>query len=477
MRMSGELLRLVDTIHRDKGIDKEILYEGLEQALLTAAKKKFGTTDNMRVRIDRESGEIRAYDGDEKILPIDFGRIAAQTAKQVIIQMIRQAEADVLFIEFDKFRHHLLNGQVQRIEGNTIVVNLGKTEGYLPRHEQIRGETYRVGDRIRGYVVEVKKTPQKVKIILSRSHPELIGRLFELEVPEVADGLITIRKLVREAGYKTKVAVESLDPKVDAIGACVGVRGSRIRNIIDEIGGEKIDIIRWNDSLEVLLMNSLKPAQVDSITLFPDENRALVIVDEDQLSLAIGRKGQNVRLASKLVGWDIDIMTEDEAQTQGVSFAGSEVPQVEYIEDDRGDVTSLGPSFRGGPVRSPRRRKDAGGEEEGTDDSSEVADEAIADEAIADEAIADEAIADEAVADEAVADEAVADEAVADEAVADETVANETAPDAAPVVDAPTADAPPVEEATESPVTGTEAQPTDEQQIDSNAVDEEEKNA
>jgi N utilization substance protein A len=362
--MNGELLRLVDAIHRDKDIDKEVLYEGLEQALLTAAKKKYGTIDNMRVRIDRESGEIRAFDGDEKILPIDLGRIAAQTAKQVIIQKIREAEADVLFEEFDKYRHQLLNGQVQRIEGNTIVVNLRKTEGYLPRHEQVRGETYRVGDRIRGFVVEVKKTPQKVKIILSRSHPELIRRLFELEVPEVADELITIRKLVREAGYKTKVAVESMDAKVDAIGACVGVRGSRIRNIIDEIGGEKIDIIRWNDSLEVLLMNSLKPAQVDSITLFPDENRALVIVDEDQLSLAIGRKGQNVRLASKLVGWDIDIMTEDEAQSQGVSFEGSEVPQVEYIEDDRGDVTSLGPSFRGGPVRSPRRRKDAGGNDE-----------------------------------------------------------------------------------------------------------------
>jgi transcription termination/antitermination protein NusA len=363
--MNGELLRLIDAIHRDKDIDKEVLFEGLEQALLTAAKKKYGTIDNMRVRIDRQSGEIRAYDGDEKILPIDLGRIAAQTAKQVIIQRIREAEADVLFDEYEQYRHQLLNGQVQRIEGSAIVVNLRKTEGYLPRHEQVRGETYRVGDRIRGYVVEVKKTPQKVKIILSRSHPELIARLFELEVPEVADGLISIKKLVREAGYKTKVAVESLDPKVDAIGACVGVRGSRIRNIIDEIGGEKIDIIRWNDSLEVLLMNSLKPAQVDAITLFPDENRALVIVDEDQLSLAIGRKGQNVRLASKLVGWDIDIMTEVEAHQQGVSFEGAEVPQVEYIEDNRGDVTSLGPSFRGGPLRSPRRRQDPVTGEEG----------------------------------------------------------------------------------------------------------------
>lgn len=359
--MNGELLRLVDAIHRDKDIDKEILFESLEQALLTAARRKYGSVENLRVRIDRNTGEVRAYEGDEKILPIDLGRIAAQTAKQVIIQRLREAEAEVVFDEFERYRHTLMNGQVQRLESGTIVVNLGKTEGYLPRHEQVRGENYRVGDRIRAYVVEVKKTPQKVKIILSRSHPDMIARLFELEVPEVAEGLIQIRKLVREAGYKTKVAVESMDQKVDAIGACVGVRGTRIRNIIDEIGGEKIDIIRWNDSLEVLLMNALKPAQVNSITLFPDEKRALVLVDEDQLSLAIGRKGQNVRLASKLVGWDIDIMTEDEAVEQGLVLEDSDFGQVEYIEDPRGDVTAIGSTLRG-PVRSPRR-KDVGEEE------------------------------------------------------------------------------------------------------------------
>ncbi|MEN8151676.1 MAG: transcription termination factor NusA [Planctomycetota bacterium] len=353
--MNGELLRLIDAIHRDKDIDKEVLFDSLEQALLTAAKRKYGSVENLRVRIDRDSGEVRAYEGDEKILPIDLGRIAAQTAKQVIIQRIREAEADVVFDEFERYRHMLVNGQVQRVEGGTIVVNLGKTEGYLPRHEQVRGENYRVGDRIRAYVVEVKKTPQKVKIILSRSHPDMIGRLFELEVPEVAEGLIVLRKLVREAGYKTKVAVESLDAKVDEIGACVGVRGTRIRNIIDEIGGEKIDIIRWNDSLEVLLMNALKPADVDSITLFPEEKRALVIVDEDQLSLAIGRKGQNVRLASKLVGWDIDIMTEEEAATQGLVLEGPEVPEVEYIEGTRGDVTTIGTTIQSGKIRSPRR--------------------------------------------------------------------------------------------------------------------------
>ncbi|MCU0724452.1 MAG: transcription termination factor NusA [Planctomycetes bacterium] len=352
--MNGELLRLIDAIHRDKDIDKEVLFDALEQALLSAARRKYPAVENVRVRIDRESGEVRAYGGDEKILPIDLGRIAAQTAKQVIIQKIREAESDVLFGEYARYRGQLMNGQVQRLEpGGTIVVNLGKIEAYLPRHEQVRGENYRVGDRIRAYVVEVRKAPQKVKIILSRSHPDLIARLFELEVPEVAEGLIELKKLVREAGYKTKVAVESTDAKVDAIGACVGVRGTRIRNIIEEIGGEKIDIIRWNDSIEVLLMNSLKPAQVDSITLFPDRNRALVIVAEDQLSLAIGRKGQNVRLASKLVGWDIDIMTEDEARQQGVSFAEVEGQPVEYIDEEQASDPTAGPS----PLRSPRRRE------------------------------------------------------------------------------------------------------------------------
>lgn len=376
--MNGELLRLVDAIHRDQGIDKEVLFDSLEQALLTAARRKYGTVENLRVRIDRNTGEVRAYEGDAKILPIDLGRIAAQIAKQVIIQRIREARAEVVFDEFEKYRNQLVNGQVQSIEGDTVVVKLGRTEAYLPRHEQVRGENYRVGDRIRAFVVEVKKTPQKVKIILSRSHPELIARLFEVEVPEVAEGLIQLKKLVREAGYKTKVAVESTDPKVDAIGACVGVRGNRIRNIIDEIGGEKIDIIRWNDSLEVLLMNALKPAQVNSITLFPDEKRALVLVDEDQLSLAIGRKGQNVRLASKLVGWDIDIMTEEEAIQQGLVAEDSEMEEMEYIEDTRGDVTALGGGVRGTAPRSPRRRD--GGEEAPAAETAEPAGETAASE-------------------------------------------------------------------------------------------------
>jgi len=440
--MNGELLRLVDAIHRDKDIDKEILFDSLEQALLTAAKRKYGSVENLRVRIDRETGEVRAYEGDEKILPIDLGRIAAQTAKQVIIQRLREAEADVVFDEFERYRHMLVNGQVQRIEGGTIVVNLGKTEGYLPRHEQVRGETYRVGDRIRAYVVEVKKTPQKVKIILSRSHPDMIGRLFELEVPEVAEGLIVIRKLVREAGYKTKVAVESLDQKVDEIGACVGVRGTRIRNIIDEIGGEKIDIIRWNDSLEVLLMNALKPADVDSITLFPEEKRALVIVDEDQLSLAIGRKGQNVRLASKLVGWDIDIMTAEEAATQGLVLDGPEVPEVEYIEGSRGDVTTIGTTIQSGKIRSPRRKdvNAAGGNavaepgttDETTPDTAEV-EPGTTDETTPDAAAVEPGTTDETTPDTAEIEPGTTDETTPDTAEVEPGTTDETTPDTAEV--------------------------------------------
>jgi N utilization substance protein A len=224
----------------------------------------------------------------------------------------------VIFSEYDRFQRALVTGTVYRLDGTAVIVTLGKTEGYLPKHEQVRGETYRIGDRVLCYVVEVKKIGNRVKIILSRSHPDMLRRLFEREIPEVADGVVEIVALVREAGYKTKVACNSLDPKVDPIGACVGVRGTRIKNIIDELGGEKIDIIKWSDEPEVLIVNALKPAQINSITLYEDKKKALVVVDEDQLSLAIGKKGANVRLASKLTGWDIDIMSEQEAKEKGV---------------------------------------------------------------------------------------------------------------------------------------------------------------
>ena len=313
----AELLRIIDAIHREKDIDREALFDGIETALLTAARKQYGTTGEIAVTIDRETGGIRAYEETPEgqiTIPLDLGRIAAQTAKQVIIQRIREAERDVIYGDYVRHLHSIVTGSVQRFEGGTIIVNLGKTEGILPKTEQVRGEDYRVGDRVRAYVLDLKKAGQKVKIILSRTHPEFVRRLFELEVPEMAEGLIEVKALVREAGYKTKMAVLSKDVKIDAIGACVGVRGTRIKNVLDELKGEKVDVIRWSDTTEELIGNALKPAQVNYITLDSENMRAKVIVEDDQLSLAIGRRGQNVRLAAKLGKWDISILTESEMQ-------------------------------------------------------------------------------------------------------------------------------------------------------------------
>jgi N utilization substance protein A len=349
--LNGELLRIVDTLHRDKDIDKEVLFEAIESALLSAARKKFGEQNALTLRIDRESGKVVSYDAEGNELHLqDLGRIAAQTAKQVILQKIREAERDVIFTEYDRYQRSIVPGQVVRIEGTTLVVRLGSRdrgpEGYLPKHEQVRGEQYRIGDQALCYVVEVRKTGPKVRIILSRSHPDLIRRLFEREVPEIAEGMVEVKKLVREAGYKTKVAVISLDPKIDPVGACIGVRGARIKTIIDELGGERIDIIPFSDQPETLIMNALKPAEINRIDLFPETGKALVIVDEDQLSLAIGKKGANVRLAAKLCGWDIDIMTEEEAKNKGLLEENPAAESdVTYVED-HGDAASVTESGR-----------------------------------------------------------------------------------------------------------------------------------
>jgi N utilization substance protein A len=310
--MSVDLVRIVDSIHRDKNIPKEVLFEGIESALATAAKKHYPDAEEIQVTIDPDSGKISTTKDGEPVEPPEFGRIAAQTAKQVIIQKIREAERDSLFDEFEDQRGDLVTGTVQRFEGGAVTVNLGKTEALLPRSEQIPGESHQPGERVRAVILDVRKVGQRVKIILSRTHPDFVRRLFELEIPEIADQVISIRALAREAGYRSKVAVTSIDSKVDAVGACVGVRGTRIKNIVDELGGERIDIVRWNESLQVLIPNALQPAEIDEVMLCQLLGRAIVLVREDQLSLAIGRRGQNVRLASKLVGWDIEIMTSEE---------------------------------------------------------------------------------------------------------------------------------------------------------------------
>jgi len=333
----AELLRIIDTIHREKDIDREALFEGIESALLTAARKQYGTSGEIAVSIDRGTGGIRAYEEtpDGQItIPLDLGRIAAQTAKQVIIQRIREAERDVIYDDYITHLHSIVTGTVQRFEGGTIIANLGKTEGILPKTEQVRGEDYRIGDRVRAYVLDLKKAGQKVKIILSRTHPDFVRKLFELEVPEMAESLIVVRALVREAGYKTKMAVQSMDSKIDAIGACVGVRGTRIKNVLDELKGEKVDVIRWSETTEELIANALKPAQVNYITLDSENMRAKVVVEDDQLSLAIGRRGQNVRLAAKLGKWDISIMTETEMEDEGAKDLEESPDRIGRFDDD-----------------------------------------------------------------------------------------------------------------------------------------------
>ena len=312
--MSVDLVRIVDSIHRDKNISKDILFEGIQSALTTAARKHYPEAGEIEVRIDPDSGAIEATKDGVKMDPSELGRIAAQTAKQVIIQKIREAERDSLFDEFEDQRSDLVTGTVQRFEGGAVIVNLGKTDAILPRSEQIPGESYHPNERIRAIILDVRKVGQRVKIILSRTHPDFVRRLFELEIPEIADQIIAIRALAREAGYRSKVAVTSIDTKVDAVGACVGVRGTRIKNIVDELGGERIDIVRWNESLQVLIPNALQPAEIDEVMLCHLLGRGIVLVRDDQLSLAIGRRGQNVRLASKLVGWDIEIMTAEELE-------------------------------------------------------------------------------------------------------------------------------------------------------------------
>ncbi len=333
--MNGpELLRIVDALHRDKNIDKEIVFEGIEQAILSAARKHYGEEEEFEIDIDRDSGETSLKIND-KLLDSNelgdlLGRIAAQTAKQVMIQKIREAERDSLFDEYEELRGHIVTGSIQSLSGRTAAVNLGKVEGILPRGEQIPGESHRPNERVRAVVMDVRKAGSRVKIILSRTHPDFVRRLFELEIPEISEHVIEIRSIAREAGYRTKVAVSCNDQKVDCVGACVGVRGSRIKNIVDELAGERIDIVRWNDSLQVLVPNALQPAEVENVILCPMLGRVLVLVRDDQLALAIGRHGQNVHLASKLVGWDIEIMTEDELEEQLESSvaAFAEVPHV-----------------------------------------------------------------------------------------------------------------------------------------------------
>lgn len=312
-----ELLRAVETLNREKGIPNDTVYTAIERAVRLAFAKHFGEEESVEVNIDRQRGFITARHRERDIDPTtgELGRIAAQAAKQQMIQMFREEESNSLMGDMSKMKGQLLSvpGVIQRVEGGAAIVQVGKHEAILPRGEMIPGDIPHPGEKVKALVKDVKRTGHRVKVILSRADELFVQRLFEREIPEIEDKTIKIERVAREAGYRTKVAVSSIDTRVDCVGACVGVRGSRIKNITEELGGsERIDIVRWNNSIELLIQNSLQPAEIEEVFLYHLLRRAIVLVREDQLSLAIGKRGQNVRLASKLVDWDIEIMTEDE---------------------------------------------------------------------------------------------------------------------------------------------------------------------
>src|SRR5438105_845157 len=339
-----ELMRIVDGIARDKNIEREQVYVDIEQAVASGLRKQFNTEDTSEfaVTVDRTNGDISVARGGE-VLPLSvMGRIGAQTVKQVMIQLIRQDERGSIYEEYKDRVGTIVTGTIARFEGSTMIVSLGRVEGIMPRSEQIPGEQHDPGERVQALILEVRDTPSAIKIIMSRCHPELIRRLFEREVPEVGERTIEIKALAREPGHRTKIAVSSIDSKVDAVGACVGVRGSRIKNIVDELGGEKIDIVRWNESSQILISNALKPAEVAEVSLCFELGRATVVVNEDQLSLAIGKRGQNVRLAARLTGWDIDILTPPEFQA-GTQRLDETLKTIEGITQEMVDkVIALG---------------------------------------------------------------------------------------------------------------------------------------
>jgi N utilization substance protein A len=351
--INRELIYVIEQIGREKGISAEVLFEALESALLSASKKTMGIADNVRMHLDRHTGALKVFarkrvvdkvvdpkleigladalalngeaqlddELEMELAPQEFGRIAAQTAKQVILQRVRDAERDAIYSEFIDKEGRIVRGTVYRIEKRTVIVELGKAEAVVPEREQIPGERYNPGDRVRAYVLEVKKTAKGPQITLSRTHPGFLARLFESEIPEIAEGIVQVKAAAREPGERAKVAVASTKRDVDAIGACVGLRGTRIQVVSRELRGEKIDIVEWSPDPAVFVARALSPAKVSSVSLSEPElegepRSVLVVVPDNQLSLAIGKKGQNARLAAKLTGLRVDIKSEGEIEEE-----------------------------------------------------------------------------------------------------------------------------------------------------------------
>jgi N utilization substance protein A len=341
LKVSEEILRFVDTIHRDRQVDKEVIFTGIELALVSAAQKRFDQEDGIEVLIDRESGEISAVRDGTGFDPREaLGRIAAGAGRQVLFQKIREAEREVIHREFSNRIGEMLNGTVASKKGGGLVITLtNRAEGFMPRSEQSHLEEWNEGDRIKVVLKEVNMQQTRVQLLVSRGAPDIVRRLFEQEIPEVADFVVEIKAIAREAGNRTKIAVATLDSNVDCVGACIGIKGSRIRNVTDELSGEKIDVVRWNDSVEVLIPEALKPAEVASLELDYENKTANVYVTEDQQSLAIGRRGQNVRLASKLSGWELNISPISEEELAQLRLAGTESRADEMFGDRLAQVT------------------------------------------------------------------------------------------------------------------------------------------
>ena len=401
--MNKELMGALDELEREKNISKETLLDAIEQSLIQAYKNHFGKADNVHVTINRETGDFSVY-ADRKVVefvedpaeevslveaqkqntnaevgdilkvPVHsdkFGRIATQNAKNVTLQKIREEERKVLFDQYHGNEKEVVTGIVQRVVGHNVSVNLGKADAILAENEQVKGETFKPTERIKVYILEVKDTPKGPRILVSRTHPGLVKRLFESEVAEVKDGTVEIKSIAREAGSRTKLAVWSNDPDVDPVGACVGVNGARVSAIVNELRGEKIDIINWDENPAILIENALSPAKVIAVMADPDEKTALVVVPDYQLSLAIGKEGQNARLAARLTGFKIDIKSETQARESG-DFYDYDEDDDEYYEDDEYEESEESATEE---ISQDSEETAAGEESEETEDAVENEDE------------------------------------------------------------------------------------------------------
>ncbi|WP_078595631.1 transcription termination factor NusA [Evansella clarkii] len=363
--MNSEFMDALTSIEKDKGIDKEVILEAIEQALITGYKRNFNSAQNVRVDIDRDNGSIRVfarkevveevfdsrleisleaakainpqYEVDDvveiEVTPRDFGRIAAQTAKQVVTQRVREAERGIIYSDFIDREEDIITGIVQRQDHRFIYVDLGRVEALMPLSEQMPNETYRHNDRIKAFITKVEKTTKGPQIMISRTHPGLLKRLFELEVPEIYDGTVEIKSVSREAGDRSKIAVHAEDTEVDPVGSCVGPKGQRVQTIVNELKGEKIDIVRWSEDPKVYVANALSPSKVLQVTVSEEEKMTQVVVPDYQLSLAIGKRGQNARLAAKLTGWKIDIKSQTDAEEAGIYDPNAPLEQDEEWSD------------------------------------------------------------------------------------------------------------------------------------------------